>query len=211
MKAALRTIEARPGRSCFGLLLLAVSQSALAHSTTQGVGDFYAGVLHPLTALEHILPFIALGLLVGQQAKRAQEVVPIFSVALMLGAGAALFLPASPLVTFVNLLSGAVLGGLAALAWNIPTAVFWSIGAVFGLTHGLANGEAVNGNIRWYLFIPGVGIAGLLVVTNVMLIADYLVQRKENWLKIAVRVAGSWIAAIGILVLAAGSKAIFKS
>jgi urease accessory protein len=204
MRAAVRRAEA----FWVGLLLLSVAHQAQAHSSTQGVGDFYAGVLHPLTALEHILPFVTLGLLVGQQAKRSQEVVPIFAVALMLGAIAALFLPAYPIVTFANLLSGAVLGGLVAVAWKIPTPLFWAMAAMFGLTHGFANGEAVTGNIRWYVFIPGVGIAGLLVVTNVMLVADYLVQRRENWLKIAVRVAGSWMAAIGILVLAASSKAI---
>jgi hypothetical protein len=44
-----------------------------------------------------------------------------------------------------------------------------------------------------------------------MFITDYLVQRKQTWIPIAVRVAGSWLTAVGILVLAATGKALFKA
>jgi hypothetical protein len=43
------------------------------------------------------------------------------------------------------------------------------------------------------------------------MMVDFLSRRKVNWLHIAVRVAGSWIAAIGLLVLATSGKAILAS
>lgn len=43
---------------------------AVAHPMA-GVGDFYAGMLHPLTAIEFVLPMVALSLLAGQQGRDA--------------------------------------------------------------------------------------------------------------------------------------------
>jgi len=44
-----------------------------------------------------------------------------------------------------------------------------------------------------------------------LIVTDYLLRRKAGWIHIAVRVAGSWIAAIGILVLATSGAAILKA
>ena len=57
-------------------------------------GDFYGGVLHPLTALEHALPILALGLLAGQQGERAARwLVLVFPLALLIGAVLATVMP----------------------------------------------------------------------------------------------------------------------
>jgi hypothetical protein len=40
---------------------------------------------------------------------------------------------------------------------------------------------------------------------------DWLLRRKIGWVRIALRVAGSWIAAIGILVLAVIWRTLFPS
>jgi hydrogenase/urease accessory protein HupE len=53
--------------SLFALL----SPSVASAHPIKGVGDFYAGMLHPLTALEFLLPWIALSLFAGQQGRRA--------------------------------------------------------------------------------------------------------------------------------------------
>ena len=65
---------------------------------------------------------------------------------------------------------------------------------------------AVTALIKPYLFIPGVGLAGLVVTGYGMIMTDYVLRRKVGWMTIAVRVAGSWIAAIGLLVLATSWK-----
>ena len=78
-------------------------------------GDFYGGVLHPLTALEHALPILALGLLAGQQGERAARwLVLTFPLALLLGAVLATVTPLLPSMSLLNAVSFVVLGLLVA-------------------------------------------------------------------------------------------------
>jgi urease accessory protein len=84
--------------------------------------------------------------------------------------------------------------------------VYLALALVFGLSHGFANGTAVTPLVKPYLFIPGVGLAGLVVTGYGVIMTDYVQRRKVGWMTIAVRVAGSWIAAIGLLVLATSWK-----
>lgn len=174
----------------------------------QGVGDFYAGLLHPLTAPEHVLPFFALGVLAAQQAPRGQFALPLFWVAVIVAAAVALLLPAVPAVGFVNILSVVVLGGLIALNATLPAVVLFALAVLFGASHGFANGEAITATVRPYLFIPGLGLAALVVTGYGLVATDWLLRRKAGWIHVAVRVAGSWITAIGMLVLATSWKAL---
>ena len=180
--------------------------AAQAHSSAKGVGDFYAGFLHPLTTPEHVLSFLALGILCAQQAPRGQTALPAFWIALMAGAAWALALPTIPFADFINIASSLVLGGLIALYARLPFALLLVLAVVFGITHGFANGVAITGNVRSYLFIPGVAMAALMTTGYGLVFTDWLLRRKIGWIPIAVRVAGSWIAAIGMLVLATSWK-----
>jgi len=193
------------------ICLLAAASTAHAHSPIKGIGGFYAGFLHPVTGLEHVLPFAALGILAGQQGDRVAPALFLFAVMLMLGAMAALWVPALPYIGLLNILSGILLGGLVAAAWRLPVALLYVIAIVFGLTHGFANGAALNGAFKPYLFIPGLGLAGLVVPAWLMIVTDLILRQKYNWMRIAVRVAGSWITAIGVLVLATSGRAILHS
>jgi len=192
---------------CFALAATGV----LAHSTVKSAGDFYAGVLHPLTALEHVLPFVALGVLAGQRGQPAHRAVIIFALSLGAGACLALWLKPVPGIAMLNIASSIIFGGLIASAWALPILLLNSLAILFGLSHGFANGEAITKEIRAYLFIPGIVAAGAVVAVYAMIAVDYVLRRKPTWLPIAVRVAGSWIAAIGILVLAISGRAILKS
>jgi urease accessory protein len=193
------------------MLLFAVN--AHAHSMVKGVGDLYAGLLHVLTALEHVLPFIALSLLAGQRGTKhpVEGVLLVFPVALMLGAAAALWLQPIRGLAFFNIASAIVLGGLVAAAWQLPRMVFYGLCAIFGISHGFANGAAIAEGTKAYLFILGVGLAGLAVLAYGTLMVDFLLKRKTGWIEIAVRVAGSWIAAIAVLVLATSGRSILAS
>ena len=201
----------RLARAGAAACLMAASGAAHAHTAAKEVGDFYAGVLHPITALEHVLSFMALGLLVGQQGRKASSAVLVFSVMLMLGATSALWLPAVPYVGLLNISSAVLLGGLIALARPLPVVVTQGIAVVFGLSHGFANGTAITGAVKPYLFIPGIGLAGLIVPAWGMILTDFVMRQRAGWMHIAVRVAGSWIAAIGILVLATSAATLLKA
>jgi len=190
--------------------LMMAATCAYAHTAAKEVGDFYAGFLHPVTALEHMLTFVGLGLLAGQQGKTASVGILVFSCTLMVGATGALWVSAVPYVSLLNILSAILLGLLVAAAWPLPIAVVYGIALVFGLSHGFANGTAITAAIRPYLFIPGIGLAGLIVPAWAMIVADFALRQKAGWMHIAVRVAGSWIAAIGILVLAISGSTILN-
>src|SRR5512136_1083044 len=99
-------------RVTLAVCALLLSGIAYAHSPIKGISGFYAGMLHPLTGLEHVLPFLALGLLIGQQGDRAAGAVVAFALFLMVGAMIALWIPVVPYVALVNILSAVLLGGL---------------------------------------------------------------------------------------------------
>jgi urease accessory protein len=208
MPARLSMPAARAG---VALCLLLAAGCAYAHSATPGVSDFYAGALHALTALEHVLPFLALGILAGQQGRKAEPALLVFCLALAAGATVALWIPPPPYVGLLNIFSAILFGGLVAAAWSLPMAFCCGIAAVFGLSHGFANGAGMIQQTKPYLYIPGVALAGLAVTAYGLIVTDYLLRRKAGWIHIAVRVAGSWIAAIGMLVLATSGAAILKA
>jgi len=198
-------------RAGIAVCLLLSASSAFAHSAARGAADFYAGALHVLTALEHVLPFLALGILAGQLGRKAEPVLLVFCLALAAGATAALWAPPLPYVALLNMLSAIVFGGLVAASWSLPMAFCYGIAALFGLSHGFANGAGMIEQTKPYLFVPGVALAGLAVTAYGLIVTDYLLRRQAGWMHIAVRVAGSWIAAIGILVFATSGAALLKA
>src|SRR3569833_1114397 len=72
--------------------LAAFPTLAQAHAL-KGVGDFYSGMLHPLTSLDFVLPLIALALFVGQQRRQAAIwALGAFPISVMAGAATAAML-----------------------------------------------------------------------------------------------------------------------
>ncbi len=179
-------------------LTLLAPAAASAHPMP-GVGDFYAGMLHPLTAIEFLLPMIAISLLAGQQS-REPAIAMLFTFPLSLAAGAALGVPIHlpSIVAWINLGSMAALGLLVATARPLPSSVAAGISALLGLTIGLANGAELGEQVSPWRFIPGFALAGLLLVTYGI---GCVRRLRAPWMQIGFRVIGSWIAAVGVLVL----------
>jgi hydrogenase/urease accessory protein HupE len=151
--------------------------------------------------LEHVLPILALGLLAGQQGARAARwLLLIFPLALLIGAALATVGPPLPGGRLANDVSFAVLGQLVAAAWRVPQALLMAIGALFGLSHGYENGRAITPETAAHLFVLGVGAIGA-VATALVGAATIAVAARAAWPPIAVRIAGSWIAAIGIMMI----------
>jgi urease accessory protein len=195
--APIRKIAWTPGLAL--LIALLVPSVAAAHPI-KGVGDFYAGMLHPLTALEFLLPWIALALFAGQQGRKASLLtLGIFPLALVSGAGLALVVPAPAWVPAVSLAVIPLLGLAVALAFSCPSTVTILLVAIVGSLHGLANGSEITASMSAWRFIPGLAAAAILILTYGIGLVRSL---HKPWTRIAVRVVGSWIAAIGILVCA---------
>ncbi len=187
--------------------LVAFTTQVHAHAMSASMNHFNAGFVHPLTAFEHVLAFAAVGLLIGQHGlQKAQFLILIFPLAVALGAAGARALPGLPLVAATNLVSLILFGALTALAKPLPHAALLAFCCAFGLTHGYANGSATTAQTSMLAFAAGLFAATFLVVAYGAAAAQYLLQRKISWIDIAVRVAGSWIAAIGLMALAIGMR-----
>jgi urease accessory protein len=181
------------------LCILALPTAVTAHPI-KGVGDFYAGMLHPLTALEFVLPWIALALFAGQQGRKAALLtLGIFPLALMSGAALATTVQPPSWVAAMNLATIPLLGLAVALAYSCPNTITIALVTVVGLLHGLANGAEVTATMSAWRFIPGLACAAILVLAYGIGLVRSL---QKPWTRIAVRVAGSWIAAAGIMVCA---------
>jgi urease accessory protein len=90
------------------------------------------------------------------------------------------------------------LGGLVAFNAPVPLTVLTALAALFGLFHGYLNGTGIN------RFDDGtyalVGLAAMVFVI-IAVFASLVLPLRRSWARIAVRVAGSWIAASGLLLL----------
>jgi hydrogenase/urease accessory protein HupE len=188
-------------RAVAALAAICWAGPAHAHALSDRFGAFYGGMLHPLTALEHVLPFVALGLLAGQQGARAARwLLLAFPLGLLVGTAFAALVPAGFWVTPLNRLSFVVLGLLLAAAWRIPLVLLLALGALVGLSHGYDNGREVTADSALYLFVPGVALVGF-ITTALASAATLALSARADWPGVAVRIAGSWIAAIGIMMI----------
>ena len=101
----------------------------------------------------------------------------------------------APVLTTASFLA---LGGLVAAEARLRPEWVIALAVVVGLLHGYLNGAATSQARLGTLGVVGI-VSTLFVVTA--LAAALVVAIRARWGRIAVRVAGSWIAAIGLLLL----------
>jgi len=171
----------------------------IAHLVNARFGDFYAGLFHVITAIEHLLPMIALGLFAGQQNPRGARfsIISFFS-CLLIGAIIGVNLPEIALLNYLCIFSLIITGGVVIIQWKTTSYWIIIIAGFIGITQGLANGSSLGNGIQLINFIAGVATAGLVIVS---IFTGMALSFIESWQKIAIRVLGSWIAAIGIMYL----------
>lgn len=188
------------------LLALAWAGHAQAHSVGARFGDFYGGLLHPTTSLDLAPPLLALGLLAGQNGKAAaRRMLLVLPAALILGTGLGGMLPAPAWLATVIASSFLLLGLLLALDRPLPQALLLAIGAGLGLCGGVANGSGMAGGSDPVLFLLGSALAGLAAI---LLPSAVVVSLAAGWQRILVRVVGSWLAAVGAMILALPQSAL---
>lgn len=162
------------------------------------------GLVHTLSAVEHLLPMIALGLMAAQQ----RQLKPEFVMACFLGAlvaGALIAMVIGPVAigqaTIMNVGSMVIIGCIIAAIPPLPGAVSYLLSALFGASHGYGNSATMIGTTNFHEFIPGLLAASSMALTLGIVGAEFVHRLTQQWPRIALRVAGSWIAAIGLLIL----------
>jgi urease accessory protein len=181
-------------KSILALLALTYAGAALAHP---GHADgAMAGLMHPLTGIDHVLAMLAVGLWGAQLGGRAQWLLPASFVALLavggaLGmSGAALPMVEAGIVTSVLLLG--LLIGFAVKLKTLPAATIVGVFAVF---HGFAHGAEMPAmsTAWWY----GVGfVAASAALHGVGLWLGRAVRADSRWLRTGggvISLAGLWL------------------
>jgi urease accessory protein len=175
--------------------LLSLPSIAAAHLVTTGLGPVYDGIGHLVMTPEDLISVLAIGLFAGLRGpdfgRRALFILPLawFSGGLLgIAFGSLPALPV-PAITFV------ILGALIAADLKLPQTGFTILIIGAGLGHGALNGVALE---------QGAGIMGLIGImvtlfVIVTLVSASIILLKKPWTRIVVRVSGSWVAAMGIL------------
>jgi hypothetical protein len=171
---------------------------AEAHLVTTGLGPLYDGLLHFALTPEDLVPALALTLLAGLRgATHGRRALFALPAAWLIGGIIGLTAPRA-FNSVPASLAFVVLGGLVAADARLPLGGTTALALLLGLGQGYFNGSALAG--------PGSGAVGLLgVVVAVFmftaLAASLVVPLHALGARVVVRVAGSWIAAIGLLLL----------
>jgi hydrogenase/urease accessory protein HupE len=173
-------------------------QTAAAHLVSTGLGPYFDGISHVAVTPEDLLPVLALSLLAGLGGKEyARNVLFVLPLAWVVGGILGLTTSwSAPLAT--TALSFLILGGLVAADRSIGERFGLGLAILLGLLHGQMNGVEMQG--------AGIGFTGLLGVASVLfvvvsLVSAVVVSLRRPWMRIGVRVAGSWIVAVGLLYL----------
>ncbi|UCD34128.1 MAG: HupE/UreJ family protein [Nitrospiraceae bacterium] len=184
----------------FVLFLLAFNPSpADAHLVNTGFGTFYDGVVHLFITPSDILVAIGLGLLAGLcGAAASRGVIVALPAAWLAGEMVGSIYPTAITLPWVTTLSFGIVGVLVALNATLPRTVMLILTCTAGLLHGFVNGSTMAAAGTNRLGMLGAALAVFIVIT---LITALVVSLRAQWSRIVVRVAGSWIAAVGLLML----------
>jgi hydrogenase/urease accessory protein HupE len=180
---------------CVGALLR--PSDAAAHLVTTGMGPVYDGIGHLLLTPEDLVPVLALALFAGlrgaAQGRHAMFLLPMAWLAGGLVGLRVVEVPAFP----VPALSFLILGALVAADLRLPANGVAVLAVVLGLVHGVLNGAALRQGAG------GLGLLGIMAALFVLvtLASAFVVSLERPWTRIAVRVAGSWVVASGLLLL----------
>jgi urease accessory protein len=193
----------RPRLILFWLLLaitMIVAPSAHAHLMNTGFGPFYDGLTHLFVTPEDLLPVIALALLAGLRGPRfGRAVLLALPVAWLAGSAAGLLLAPQVTLPVAETIVTIALGALLAADCPLPIAIVSGLAILLGLLHGSLNGsELPKTTSSGQISAAGVAVALFVLVS---LLAGQAASVRVPWARVAVRVAGSWIVAIGLLML----------
>jgi urease accessory protein len=183
-------------------LALVLTTAADAHLAVDGLGEIGNGMLHPLITPAHALILLGLGLLLGQPVpldlkSRMKFLAGLSAVALML-AGAGVFPNGvqPPLLVAIAL----VIGALVALERKPHRHATLALIALAAFGIGLDSGTEPAPLFKVTKTLLGTWICVNVVVAYVAICASH--GAEKPWVKVGVRVLGSWILAISLLVLA---------
>jgi urease accessory protein len=171
-----------------------------AHVVIPGVGGFEGGVLHPLLVLSHAPALIALGLLLSKQpVGRRFVLIAAFLAAMAMAFGLVTLACGTDRAELVVLALAVIAGLVLASGWNAPLAVTALIAICLGGAILFDSVPAVPTVWETVITLCGTALSATALIAVTAFASAAL---PAFWQRIGIRVAGSWIAASAILVLA---------
>jgi urease accessory protein len=172
---------------------------ASAHLVTTGLGPVYDGISHVFMSPDDLVPIIALSLLAGLNGSAAARSALFALTGAWLVGGILGFVGGAPLLPTASVTASfLLLGTLTAIDRRLSPPVVAGLAVLVGLTHGWLNGVSLAQAQREGIGLAGIASAAFVVVA---IASALVVSIRIPWARIAVRVAGSWVAAIGLLML----------
>ena len=175
-------------------VLICSASGAMAHPGGN-LNGFAAGILHPITGLDHIIAMVAVGLWGGIMGGRALWVLPI-TFPLIMAFGGVLGVLGVPMPgTEVGIaLSGIVLGLMILFSVQAPLWLATVMVGIFAIFHGYAHGAELPQSAD-----PAVFAAGFVISTGFLHLLGIGIGLAVRWPwgKIAVRLVGLVISALG--------------
>lgn len=157
---------------------------------------FFAGLLHPLTGLDHLAAMVALGVWSALALRRVWLAPAAFVLMLAVGAVAGLQGLGIPAIEPMIAASLLVLGLLVAVRRSLPLVAALALAGFFAFFHGAAHGQELASEQAW----PA--LAGMLLATAALHGLGILLGRalftRQRWLAPA---AGSAVALLGSALL----------
>lgn len=186
----------------YGLALagLGISGTALAHT---GAGDtghgLLAGLVHPLTGVDHLLAMVAVGLWAGLVGGRARIAFPAAFLGMMIVAGAWGMTGAALAGVEIGIAVSVLVLGLAiALRANPPLLAGAAACAIFAIFHGHAHGAELPEAAAGFAYALGFVLATAALHMIGLQLAQLLTARSL----LATRLAGGGVALAGLALLA---------
>jgi len=172
----------------------------LAHLMNTGLGPFYDGLAHLFTTPEDLLPVLALAILSGLRGPRGgRTALFVLPPAWLIGTAAGRFFQPHWVWPVLAAVLTIILGALAAADRPVSAVAVAVLATALGLWNGAWNGIEL---VRAHAAILGNALGVACAVFVVVAIVSALVAPlKTGWVRIAARVAGSWIAAAALFML----------
>ena len=172
---------------------------AQAHLVVTGMGPIYDGIDHFGLSPEDSVPVVALAFFAGLRGPAtARLLLAVLPLAWLAGGMIALSGASAPatVLSIAAAVAFLAIGGLLAINAHLPPAASAAIAVALGLSRGSADlsGAAFSGG--HLLTLSGMAASVFVVFA---LAASLTLPLKRFWMIVAVRVGGSWLAALGLL------------
>jgi hydrogenase/urease accessory protein HupE len=194
--------EGRATAVLTGALLLLMPRAASAHVAFAQMGSFWAGVLYPLTSLDQIGFLLGLAILASFQRRR-HDIWLIAAAFLGCAVGCAIAnVVGWPSDAGALMAALMILVGLAgAVCLRVAPGPLIGLASAGGSIVG-GSGAAGSAGLVLPLFSLGASTALASVLSYGLIAAANTVSVRAAWPRIALRAGASWIAAIGVMILA---------